>query len=195
MHCSCITTPCTRTTPPPAMRTPPDPDPSGRLDNPTSSGSARAPLLLLGLAALALGALLLTFLNRSPAPSPSPTVRAGSPEKDAPGPPASQASPITEARGFARSGSRSPEQVVADRLAVFARKRRDAATLLAQRRGVRIPDEVLRFFGAVESRDWLQTRALYQALHARRQNDTDPHAADLEAVWPAVLANGKMRVR
>lgn len=168
-----------------AMATPPIPSSPGRPGSPSGPGPARLPLLLLALAGLTLIVLLPTFLRRSHAPSPS-SAASRAPETAAPIPaPPGDAKPAG-ARGFARSGNRPSEQVVADRLAVFARKRRDAAMLVAQRRGVPVPEDVLQFFAAVEAGDWSKTQALYEALHARRRSDTDPRAADLEAVWPAV---------
>lgn len=87
---------------------------------------------------------------------------------------------------FPRAGTRSASEVVADRLAVFARKRHETAIRLAERRGVRVPAEAEEFFAAVEAGDWPRAHALYADLHVQKHADNRPRAVELDAVWHAV---------
>ena len=96
---------------------------------------------------------------------------------------------------FRRSASRAtasvvpaatPEEIVADKLARFARSRREIARALARHHNVEVPADVERFFDIVESGRWDETKALFEALRAQRMNESDA-GAGLTKLWPAVM--------
>ncbi len=82
-------------------------------------------------------------------------------------------------------GGQSPEIVVANRLGSFAGTRRDIAVELARRNNAGMPEEVEKFFDAVQAGNWSDIKGLYMTLSSQRRS---PEAAKvLEALWPAVV--------
>jgi hypothetical protein len=88
-----------------------------------------------------------------------------------------------------RPESRTAEQLIAGRLAQFARSRRSFAHALAKRHRVQVSGVVEHFFAAVESGDW---EAIEKAFHeinggdsSASQNDTRP--AGVAELWPAII--------
>lgn len=148
---------------------------------PQPSAPNRGPILLALAAGLAL--LLVATLRWSSHPTSQTSLTSLTGQTS---PPVTPAPRPGDTPSFARAGSRSPESIVADRLAVFVRKRREAAQRLAERDHVAVPADVLAFFAAAEAGDWQRTQSLYEALHARRHANEDTRPKELESVWPAV---------
>src|SRR5438445_10644202 len=78
---------------------------------------------------------------------------------------------LTEARARRPHSSsnsepaRTAKGIVAGKLAQFARSRREIVQGLARRAKVQVPDEVERFFDAVEAGDWDEINATFDAFH------------------------------
>lgn len=85
----------------------------------------------------------------------------------------------------AQDGGQGPEAVVANRLQTFANSRRDIVLELARRTHGEVPNEVDRFFEAVQSGNWADIKGLYMTLSAQRRAPETSKA--LEALWPAVV--------
>jgi len=60
---------------------------------------------------------------------------------------------------------KTAEEIVAGKLAQFARSRRQLAYALARRHGVEVPDAVKRFFDAVETGNWDEIQARFKAIN------------------------------
>jgi hypothetical protein len=93
--------------------------------------------------------------------------------------------PRTLARRTSTGGVSSPEEVVARKLVQFARNRRDLVHTLARRYQVEVPEDVERFFDAVEAGRWDEMKALYEGL--REQRKSEEGAEKLGKLWPALL--------
>src|SRR5439155_1932500 len=65
----------------------------------------------------------------------------------------------------------SPAEIVASKLSQFARQRRDLAEAIARRRNVQVPDDVQRFFAAVEGGRWEEIDAAFKVLSDRKKAD------------------------
>ena len=76
------------------------------------------------------------------------------------------------------------EEIVAGKLAQFTRSRRELAREMARRKGIAVPDEVERFFDALEAGHWEEIDRQFNAL-SKRIGHKD--GATLDGVWPAVL--------
>ncbi|SPE50281.1 conserved exported hypothetical protein [Verrucomicrobia bacterium] len=63
------------------------------------------------------------------------------------------------------AATKTPEQIVGEKLAFFARSRRKVAEALARRHGIDMPEDVKRFFDAVESGDWDRIQAAYKVIN------------------------------
>jgi hypothetical protein len=83
-----------------------------------------------------------------------------------------------------KDGARSPEVIVADKAAGFARTRKQIASTLARKAGVDVSPEVDQFFAAAESGNWSDIKGLYNTLSSLRYGTNAPK--DLEAMWPAI---------
>ena len=82
------------------------------------------------------------------------------------------------------------EEIVAGKLLQFTRSRRELARLMAKRKGAAMPDEVERFFDALESGKWEEIERQWKVLSKKsRQYDdsTDADSPKLDPVWNAVL--------
>ena len=84
--------------------------------------------------------------------------------------------------------ARTAEEIVAGKLVKFAQSRREIVHGLARRAKVQVPDEVERFFDAVEAGDWDQIKARFDAFH-RFDGDADApgRRPGMESLWPAIL--------
>jgi hypothetical protein len=82
-------------------------------------------------------------------------------------------------------GRPSAQEIVAAKLSQFARKRRDTVQAMARRCKVEVPDEVKRYFDAVEAGRLEEADALYKAIKAKRDSADRPPG--LEKLWPALL--------
>ncbi len=77
------------------------------------------------------------------------------------------------------------EEIVAGKLSQFARGRRDLVYALAKRFKVEVPDDVKRFFEAVEGGRWEEIDAAHNALLAGRDLNT-PRSAEVHSIWRAI---------
>jgi tetratricopeptide (TPR) repeat protein len=142
----------------------------------------------LGAALIAFLALALLRLLRPPAPE-LPTATA-SPETTRSATSPSRPEIRTNARPRIISSAPNPkaEEIVAAKLAQFARSRRELAHALARRRNVTVPDEVERFFAAVESGNWDAIAAAFQTLEGGESSGSpqSSRSAEVNALWPAI---------
>lgn len=93
-------------------------------------------------------------------------------------------------RGSAAAPARTAEEIVAGKLVQFIHSRRDLANEMARRKGVIVPEEVERFFDALESATWEEIERQWQVLakKSRQYHDsTDADSPKLDPVWSAVL--------
>lgn len=93
-------------------------------------------------------------------------------------------------RPFATAPALTAEEVVADKLQQFTRSRRELAREMARRKGLPVPDDVERFFDAMESGNWEEIDRQWKLLSKKsRQYDdsTDADSPKLDPVWNAVL--------
>jgi hypothetical protein len=141
----------------------------------------------LGAALIAFLALALLRLLRPPTPE---TTAAASPETTRSATPPARSEIRTNARPRIISSAPNPKavEIVAIKLAQFARSRRELAHALARRRNVTVPDEVNRFFAAVESGNWDAIAAAFQALAGGESSGSpqSSRSAEVNALWPAI---------
>jgi hypothetical protein len=78
----------------------------------------------------------------------------------------------------------SAEQLVAEKLARFAGKRRGIVYALASRANVQVPAEVGRFFDAIDAGRWDEAQALFKTLDDLRNS---PAGGGLAAYWRAIV--------
>ena len=86
--------------------------------------------------------------------------------------------------------ARTAEQIVAGKLVQFARTRREIVHGLARRARVQVPDEVERFFDAVEAGDWDEIKTRFDAFtrgDGSDQTEAPGRRPGMEPLWPAIL--------
>jgi tetratricopeptide (TPR) repeat protein len=110
--------------------------------------------------------------------------------------PAPSAKTATTANGSAAAGRlaatharkttapRTAQEIVAAKLRQFGVQRRALVHTLAERRKIDVLPEVERFFDALESGDWEETRRLFKSLKDERDG---PSGSDLRKYFRAVL--------
>jgi tetratricopeptide (TPR) repeat protein len=83
----------------------------------------------------------------------------------------------------------SAQEIVAGKVTQFARKRWETVQAMARHFKVDVPDEVKRFFAAVEAGRWEEADALFKALSEKRKASSTSSSAvqALQKLWPAVL--------
>ncbi len=79
------------------------------------------------------------------------------------------------ARAFRSSGSpaaqpATAEEIVAAKMKQFARSRREVMRAMAKQKGIEIPELVERYFDALESGDWAQIKAAFDAVNGGEAN-------------------------
>jgi hypothetical protein len=79
--------------------------------------------------------------------------------------------------------ARTAEEIVAGKLAQFARSRREIVHGLARRAKVPVPDEVERFFGAIEAGRWEEADAIFKSLRRGDNDSGSPRFPDLGKIW------------
>jgi hypothetical protein len=83
----------------------------------------------------------------------------------------------------------SAEEIVAERMAQFARSRRGFARALARRHKVEVAADVERFFDAVESGKWDEIEGAFKRINggdsSASQNDARPQG--VAELWPAII--------
>src|SRR5262249_43812680 len=83
---------------------------------------------------------------------------------------------------------RSPEQIVAEKVIQFGRKRRELIHAIAHRKNLEVPPEIEAFFDAVEAGNWEDIHTRWQALANRSgQYAYGTHDEALDTFWPTVL--------
>src|SRR5438067_256599 len=98
---------------------------------------------------------------------------------------ADKASGLRRRPGSVPSPPPSAEQIVARKLNQFGRSRRELVHALAKHLKVDVPDDVERFFHAVESGRWEEIDAAHNAL-LKGGDLTTPRSAELHQIWRAV---------
>ncbi len=83
-----------------------------------------------------------------------------------------------------QDGGRSPEAVVATRVATFGQTRREIARELARQRGQEIPADVEQFFDALQAGNWGDIKGLYNTISAMK--NAPETAKSVEGLWPAI---------
>ena len=121
----------------------------------------------------------------------SPALATGSPQPiDLSNPSQNDGATNSDARSpLPLTPPRTAEQIVADKIIVFAAGRREIVHRLARHYGETIPEEVLRFFDAVEAGNWPETERLFESMAKRsgQYNQSGPPDPALNHFWPAVL--------
>src|SRR6266576_3006446 len=75
------------------------------------------------------------------------------------------------------------QEIVAGKLSKFGRMRRDVVHAIAKRLDVPVPDDVERFFEAVESGRWEDIDAAHKALLLPDNGLNQPRSAELHQIW------------
>lgn len=160
-----------------------------RTANPPAPAAGRSsPVLwiILGVVALVVVGLLLPRGGRTTSES---TPAASGDSASAEG--ASESAEAARDRARSRlSGTRgggaqaSPEQVVAGKVATFARDRRQRVEELAQRLQIEVSPEVHQLFDALESGNWGDIKGLYNTLASQRESGGATN--HLSRLWPAI---------
>ena len=133
-----------------------------------------------------LTAIISLFLSRSRAPSLPPGSDSSSSISNDP----SQDAWLDGGRLRSVSDSRrTPEQIVSDKVLQFGKHRRQIVLDLAERHNEPVPDEVLKFFDAIDAGDWTEADRLFQLMAKRsgQYDNSPPGDPKLNHFWPAVL--------
>jgi len=77
-------------------------------------------------------------------------------------------------------------EIVAGKVIEFARSRRKLVHALAGHFKVEVPDDVERFFDAVERGRWEEVDAAHKALLLSEENLNQPRSAELHQIWRAI---------
>src|ERR1043165_8790064 len=77
-------------------------------------------------------------------------------------------------------------EIVSGKVIEFARSRRQLLHALAGHFKVDVPDDVERFFDAVESGRWEEVDAAHKALLLSEENLNQPRSAELHQIWRAI---------
>jgi hypothetical protein len=82
----------------------------------------------------------------------------------------------------------SAEQIVANKVIHFARKRHQLIRLIARRSKTEIPPEVEKFFEALERGNWDEIKPLWDDLARQSgQYEHSTHRKELDPFWPTIL--------
>jgi hypothetical protein len=82
--------------------------------------------------------------------------------------------------------TQTAQEIVAEKLAKFGSKRRGLVHAMAKHYKVAVPDEVERFFDAVEKGQWDEIDAAHAALLENQTNLNQPKSAELHQIWRAI---------
>ena len=89
---------------------------------------------------------------------------------------------------FNYDSRRTAEEIVAGKVVQFGKNRRAVVQRLSAHHGKEIPEEIERFFDAVEAGNWEETDRLWQTMAKRSaQYEGSTHDPKLDPFWPAVL--------
>jgi tetratricopeptide (TPR) repeat protein len=81
------------------------------------------------------------------------------------------------------AGQQTPQEIVAGKVMKFGKNRREVARAMAKRLNVKVPDEVERFFDAVEGGRWDEIDAAHKALLEDDKQLNQPKSAELHEFW------------
>jgi hypothetical protein len=87
-------------------------------------------------------------------------------------------------RGSSAEPMLTPAQVVSNKVAQFARHRREVLDAMARKLKCDVPEEVQRFFDAAEAGNWDEMDAIFKVLVERRKIDGPENSARL---WGPIL--------
>ena len=81
------------------------------------------------------------------------------------------------------ASQQTPQEIVAGKVMKFGKNRREVAHAMAKRLNVKVPDEVERFFDAVEGGRWDEIDAAHKALLEDEKQLNQPKSAELHEFW------------
>jgi len=158
--------------------------------NPQPHGDSRPGARLPWI--MAIGCLLVVFIlilrPRPREPDAAPPAAAGSGNSDA------SMTATHSGRGLhpGRTRPESPppparpaEEIVAEKISQFARSREEIVTAMAKHFNVAVPEDVNRFFAAVQAGNWPETTNLFTLLQKLRATENWPPG--LEKLMPAIV--------
>jgi hypothetical protein len=103
-------------------------------------------------------------------------------------------STIERARRFARRANSvaapapTAEEIVAGKVSQFGRSRREIVHAIGRRSQKDVPDEVEKFFDALEAGRWEAIETAFKSMAKRSgQYEGSTHSPELDEFWPAVL--------
>ena len=82
--------------------------------------------------------------------------------------------------------AQTAEEIVASKVVQFGKSRRKLVHALAKHFKVEVPDDVERFFDAVESGDWEKIDAAHEALLLSKDQLNQPRSAELHQIWRSI---------
>src|SRR5882724_2149703 len=85
--------------------------------------------------------------------------------------------------GAALASQQTPQEIVAGKVMKFGKNRREVAHAIARRLNVKVPDEVERFFDAVEGGRWDEIEAAHKAMLEDEKQFNQPKSAELHQFW------------
>ncbi len=166
------------------------------MPKPEPKNSPSPPVYLIGgLVAACL--ILLVFLRHADDAENKPAADTQTPQKTS----AASSTALVFARhasSAANSNSESAEGILARKMTRFSQKERAIFEALAKKNNVPVPDEVKRFFDAVEAGRWDEARALFKALQdpgnpsGTPREDIRPFWRPIQDTWGAVMMAQKM---
>jgi tetratricopeptide (TPR) repeat protein len=80
-------------------------------------------------------------------------------------------------------GKETGQEIVARKVIQFSKNRRDLLYAMAKQLKVEVPDDVERFFQAVESGRWEEIDAAHRALLQDEKQLNQPRSAELHQIW------------
>ncbi len=85
--------------------------------------------------------------------------------------------------------TKSPEEIVAEKVRQFGRKRYELARTIAKRSGQEVPPEIEAFFNAIEEGNWDEIHSRWRELatHTHQYEYSKSDRPDLEPYWAMVL--------
>jgi tetratricopeptide (TPR) repeat protein len=88
--------------------------------------------------------------------------------------------------GAAFDRQQTPQEIVAAKVMKFGKNRREVARAIAKRLNVKVPDEVERFFDAVEGVRWDEIDAAHKAMLEDDKQLNQPKSAELHQFWRSI---------
>lgn len=158
----------------------------------SGQGSRWLRFLVAACLLITLVGLFLMLLKNGPAAQPGSADMPGQASAaDANAPRAPSVGSTRLAHGRSKSEpARTANEIVAGKLAQFARSRREIVQALARRHNVDVPDDVERFFDAVEAGDWNAIKTRFEAFKrgdGSAAADSPGPRPGIEPLWPAIL--------